>query len=55
MENKARIVGIIMVVIAIVLYFAFENDGNDFLVGFFGGGGLAILFAGSFGNKKKSA
>lgn len=49
--NKARIVGLIMIVIAIVMYFTFENDATDFLVGFFGGGGLGIVFAGSVSKK----
>lgn len=52
--NKARIVGIIMIVIAVVLYFAFKNDANDMLVGFFAGGGLGILIAGRFGTKRGS-
>ena len=52
--NKARLVGLIMIVIAIVLYFAFENDGNDFLMGFFGGGALALLFSGRFSRNSKA-
>lgn len=51
--NKARIVGIILIVVAIILPFTFENDGIDFLIGFFGGGGLALLISGSFGRKSK--
>lgn len=51
--NKSRIVGIIMIVIAIVLYFTFENDGNDFLIGFLGGGGLVLLLTDTFGKKNK--
>ena len=31
-----------MIIIAIVLPFTFENDATDFLVGFFGGGGLGF-------------
>ena len=53
MMNKARIVGLIMIVIAVVMHFTFENDSTDFFVGFFGGGGFGILFAGNLARKQK--
>lgn len=52
--NKARIVGLIMIIAAVILPFTFENDGIDFLSGFFGGGGLAILITGSFSSKNRA-
>lgn len=52
--NKARIVGIIMIIAGLILQFTFENDGIDLLVGFLGGGGIMLLFTGSFSRKSKT-
>jgi multisubunit Na+/H+ antiporter MnhG subunit len=52
--NKAIIVGVIMIIIAVVMHFTFDNDGTDFLVGLFSGAGLILLFTGSFREKNKT-
>ena len=51
--NKIRIIGLIMLIGGIILQYAFENDGIDFLTGLFVGGGIILLITGQFKSKKK--
>jgi hypothetical protein len=52
--NKARTIGLFMVVLAVVLHYSFEKDGIDFIIGFLAGGGVALLITGTFARKKQS-
>ena len=51
--NKARIVGLILLLAAVIIYFYFENDVNSFLGGFLGGAGLIFLLTGKFVAEKQ--
>jgi|AntRauTorckE5430_2_1112549.scaffolds.fasta_scaffold00449_11 hypothetical protein len=50
--NRTRIIGLIMLIIGIILQFSFENDGTDFLSGFFVFGGIALFITGKIKSKR---
>jgi multisubunit Na+/H+ antiporter MnhG subunit len=47
--NKIRILGLVILVIGIIIQFAFENDGNDFISGLLIGIGVVLLITGKIG------
>lgn len=51
--NKARYIGLLMMVMGVILHYSFENDGTDFIIGFLAGGGVALLIMGTFATKKQ--
>ncbi|HUH29078.1 hypothetical protein [Gelidibacter sp.] len=51
--NSIRIFGLIILIIAIIFHFSFENDGIDFLTGLLIGGGIALLLIGKVGKLTK--
>jgi hypothetical protein len=51
--NKARILGISLIIIGIVLDYSFDNDGTDFAFGFLISAGLILTIAGRFRFKSK--
>jgi multisubunit Na+/H+ antiporter MnhC subunit len=51
--NKARITGLLMLIIGAGIFLIFGNDNLDFIIGFLVGGGLILLITGSFGTKRK--
>lgn len=50
--NKTRIIGLILLIIGIALYFYFKNEEADFVGGLIIGIGIGLLFTGKTGNKK---
>lgn len=50
--NRIRIIGLIMLIIGIILQLSFENDGTDFLSGFFVFGGIALFITGKIKSKR---
>jgi len=51
--NKARILGITLIIIGIVLIYLFDNDGTDFAFGFLISAGIILIVAGRFSSKSK--
>jgi Cu/Ag efflux pump CusA len=49
--NKSTIIGIALLLICILLYFSFENDITDLLIGFCSSGGIILLLSGLLKNK----
>ena len=52
--NKTRILGIIMLIIGISLFYTFDNDGIDFIFGILFGAGLLLTITGRFSYKSKA-
>ncbi len=53
--NKIRIIGLVLILVAIVLNYAIaENEFKDFLLGLIGGFGLGLLVAGKPPFEKKA-
>jgi len=46
--NKTRILGVIMLIIGIILFYSFDNDGIDFVFGILVGAGLLLTLTGRF-------
>ena len=44
--NKIRVIGLLMLIIAIILHIVFKNDGIDFITGAILGGGIILLMTG---------
>ena len=51
--NKARILGITLIIIGIVLDYSFDNDGTDFAFGFLISAGIILTVADRFSSKSK--
>ncbi len=49
--NKIRIFGIVILLIGIVLFYAFDNSGVDFLFGLLAGSGLILTITGKVRSK----
>ena len=52
--NKTRILGVIMLIIGIGLFYTFDNDGIDFIFGILVGAGLLLTITGRFSSKSKA-
>jgi hypothetical protein len=52
--DRIRIIGLILLIIGVILPFAFENDGTDFFCGLLVGGGIGLFITGQIKSKKKS-
>ena len=51
--NKTRILGVVMLIIGIILFYSFANDGIDFIFGLLVGAGLLLTITGRFRSKGK--
>ena len=46
--NKNRMLGVIILIIGIILFYSFDNDGIDFIFGVLVGLGLLLTLTGRF-------
>ena len=53
--NKIRIIGLVMLTIAINLHFTFDNDGIDFIAGALLGGGVILIITEQLKSKKSKS
>jgi hypothetical protein len=51
--NKVRILGFILLLVAVVAQFSLEHEAVDFLTGLFSGAGIPLIIIGRFNSMKK--
>jgi|AntRauTorckE6833_2_1112554.scaffolds.fasta_scaffold37079_3 membrane-bound ClpP family serine protease len=51
--NKVRILGLILLLVAVVIQFYLEHEAADFLTGLFAGAGIPLMIIGRFNSMKK--
>ena len=52
--NKLTVIGLAFLLIATLLYFYYENDLTDFLIGFCTVGGIVLIFTGLLRAKRNN-